>query len=249
MRIYVTANCWLVTSPMLLAQSDRGNITGTVSDPAGAVVAGASVEARNTDTGATSPVATSATGNYTIAELAAGTYELSVTSAGFKRFIRPGLIVQAAQTIRVDAALEVGSASESVTINAEAALLKTESGELSNTSGATYYPDFRGERRPVENFGIGRLFHIRESVTLNLRAEFTNIFNRTYLNNPATTTPGTSPQTPPVCKLPSGGNGPCSAGEQVVSGFGAINTSTVMFPQRTGQLGAIRVLKLGMVRS
>lgn len=235
MRIYVTANCWLVTSPMLLAQSDRGNITGTVSDPAGAVVAGASVEARNTDTGATSPVA--------------GTYELSVTSAGFKRFIRPGLIVQAAQTIRVDAAPEVGSAWESVTINAEAALLKTESGELSNTSGATYYPDFRGERRPVENFGIGRLFHIRESVTLNLRAEFTNIFNRTYLNNPATTTPGTSPQTPPVCKLPSGGNGPCSAGEQVVSGFGAINTSTVMFPQRTGQLGAISVLKLGMVRS
>jgi hypothetical protein len=104
--------------------------------------------------------------------------------------------------------------------------------------GATYYPDFHGERRPVENFGFGRLFHIRESVTLNVRAEFTNIFNRTYLNNPATTTAGTSPQTPPVCKLPSGGNGPCSAGEQVVSGFGAINTSTVMFPQRTGQLVA-----------
>ena len=93
MRIYVTAICWLVTSPMLLAQSGRSNITGTVSDPAGAVVAGASVEARNTDTGATYPVATSATGNNTIAELPAGTYELSVTSAGFKRFIRPGLIV------------------------------------------------------------------------------------------------------------------------------------------------------------
>jgi hypothetical protein len=133
MRIYVTAVCLILASAMLLAQSDRGNITGTVSDPAGAVVAGASVEARNAETGATYPVATSATGNYTIAELPAGTYELSVTSAGFKRFIRPGLIVQAAQTIRVDAALEVGNAAESVTINAEAPLLKTESGELSNT--------------------------------------------------------------------------------------------------------------------
>jgi hypothetical protein len=104
--------------------------------------------------------------------------------------------------------------------------------------GATYYPDFRGERRPVENFGIGRQFRIRERVSLNLRAEFTNIFNRTYLNNPAITTPGISPQTPPVCKGPDGKNGACIAGEQVVSGFGSINTSTVMFPSRSGQLVA-----------
>src|SRR6516225_9367950 len=115
------------------AQSDRGTITGTISDPAGAVVASAAIEARNTDTGAVYPVASSATGNYTIVELPAGTYELTVTSAGFKKFIRPGLIVQAAQTIRVDATLDVGSATEAVTVNAEAPLLKTESGELSQT--------------------------------------------------------------------------------------------------------------------
>jgi hypothetical protein len=115
------------------AQSDRGTITGTISDPAGAVVANASVEARNTQTGATYPVASSATGNYTIPELPAGTYELSITVPGFKKFIRPGLIIQAAQTIRVDATLDIGNASETVTINAEAPLLKTESGELSQT--------------------------------------------------------------------------------------------------------------------
>ncbi|HEY4361317.1 MAG TPA: TonB-dependent receptor [Bryobacteraceae bacterium] len=115
------------------AQSDRGTITGTVSDPAGAVVAGASIVARNTDTGVVYPVAASTTGNYTIVQLPAGTYELSVTVPGFKKFIRPGLIVQAAQTIRVDAGLEVGSASESVTVTEAAPLLKTESGELSNT--------------------------------------------------------------------------------------------------------------------
>src|SRR6516164_5946661 len=115
------------------AQSDRGTITGTVSDPAGAVIASASVEARNTDTGAVYQAASSATGNYTIAELPVGNYELTVTMPGFKKLARPGLIVQAAQTIRIDAALEVGNATESVTINAEAPLLKTESGELSNT--------------------------------------------------------------------------------------------------------------------
>jgi hypothetical protein len=116
-----------------LAQSDRGTITGTISDPAGAVVAAAAVEARNTETGAGYQAASSATGNYTIPELPAGTYELTVTVPGFKKLVRPGLIIQAAQTIRVDAALEVGNASESVTIQAEAPLLKTESGELSQT--------------------------------------------------------------------------------------------------------------------
>lgn len=120
-------------SSALFAQSDRGTITGTVSDPAGAVVANAAIEARNTETGAVYPVATTATGNYTIPGLPAGTYEVTVTVPGFKKLVRPGLIVQAAQTIRVDAAMEVGAATESVTITEEAPLLKTESGELSQT--------------------------------------------------------------------------------------------------------------------
>src|SRR5579871_1219652 len=123
----------LVSSISLFAQSDRGTITGTVSDPAGAVVANAGVEARNTETGAVYPVAASATGNYTIPQLPAGTYEVDVTVPGFKKFVRTGLTIQAAQTIRVDATLEVGNATESVTVNEEAPLLKTESGELSNT--------------------------------------------------------------------------------------------------------------------
>jgi hypothetical protein len=115
-----------------LAQSDRGTITGTISDPAGAVIAGAAIEARNVATGALYPVASSATGNYTIAQLPAGTYELSVTVMGFKKFLRPGLVVEVAGTLRVDATLEVGSASESVTISAEAPMLKTEGGEISH---------------------------------------------------------------------------------------------------------------------
>ncbi|PWT98604.1 MAG: hypothetical protein C5B51_28880 [Terriglobia bacterium] len=123
----------LVSTSAVWAQSDRGTITGTISDPAGAVVAAAAIEARNTETAALYQVASSATGNYTIVQLPAGTYELTIAVPGFKKFVRPGLIIQAAQTIRVDATLEVGNATESVTINAEAPLLKTESGELSQT--------------------------------------------------------------------------------------------------------------------
>ncbi|MBV9507510.1 MAG: carboxypeptidase regulatory-like domain-containing protein [Acidobacteriia bacterium] len=61
------------------AQSDPG----TVSDPAGAVVANASVEAKNTTTGAVYQGGSSTTGNYTLAQLPVGTYEISVTAAGF----------------------------------------------------------------------------------------------------------------------------------------------------------------------
>ena len=133
MRSAVLATLVFAAAGFLFGQSDRGTITGTVTDPAGAVVAGAMVQARNVDTGGLYPAATSATGNYTIAQLPAGNYELTVTVAGFKTLTRPGLLVQAAQTIRVDASLQVGNATESVTVNAEAPLLQTESGELSNT--------------------------------------------------------------------------------------------------------------------
>jgi outer membrane receptor protein involved in Fe transport len=101
--------------------------------------------------------------------------------------------------------------------------------------GAYYYGDFRGQRRPVENLAIGRQFRIHERISLSLRAEFQNILNRTYLNNPSIL----SPQTAPVCKLTNGSNGACSQpGLQVVSGFGSIDTSTVPYQPRSGQLVA-----------
>src|ERR1051326_6786604 len=116
----------LFGAAILLAQSDRGTITGTVSDPAGAVVADASVEARNTETGVITKVASSATGNYTIPSLPAGNYEINVSVAGFKKFIRQGLAVQNAQTIRIDISLEIGNATEAITVTEAAPLLKTE---------------------------------------------------------------------------------------------------------------------------
>jgi len=120
------------------AQSDRGTITGTISDPGGAVIPGAPVEAKNLSTGLTYRAASTDTGNYTIAELPAGQYEIAVSAPGFKKYLRQGLVVQAAATYRVDVQLEIGAASESVTVTAEAPLLKTESGELSsNLAGQT----------------------------------------------------------------------------------------------------------------
>jgi hypothetical protein len=61
------------------AQSDRGSITGAIEDPAGAVVAGAQVEARHVDSGTVYNVASTGTGNFTLAQLPIGNYELTVT--------------------------------------------------------------------------------------------------------------------------------------------------------------------------
>ncbi|MBZ5673372.1 MAG: TonB-dependent receptor [Acidobacteriia bacterium] len=123
---------WFLFALSAFAQSDRGTITGTVTDPAGAVVPGAPVEARNVQTGAVYQAAGSSTGNYTLSQLPTGTYEVSVTVAGFKKFVRQNIVLPVAQTVRIDVALEVGSATESVTVTEAAPLLKTESGELSH---------------------------------------------------------------------------------------------------------------------
>jgi len=112
MRTQLISALLLAVAFAALAQSDRGTITGTIADPAGAVAANASIEARNVGTGAVYQVASSATGNYTLAELPAGNYEITVTVPGFKKSVRQGLTVQVAQTLRLDIALEVGSASE-----------------------------------------------------------------------------------------------------------------------------------------
>ncbi len=122
--------CLLVSAAF--AQSDRGTITGTISDPAGAVIASAAIEAKNLATGAVYPAASSGTGNYTIPQLPAGTYDLTVTVPGFKKYVRQGLQVEVAENARVDVSLEVGSNSESITVEAAAPLLKTEGGEVSH---------------------------------------------------------------------------------------------------------------------
>jgi hypothetical protein len=121
----------LLTTAALFAQSNQGAITGTISDPAGAVVPTAQIEVRNNETGVIYRGGTSATGNFVLA-MPSGTYEITVTAAGFKKFVEQNVQVISATDTRKDVILEVGSASEQVTVTETAPLLKTESGELSH---------------------------------------------------------------------------------------------------------------------
>src|SRR3954452_24859115 len=104
----------------LWAQSDRGTITGTVTDPANAVVPNIAINAVNVQTAAQYQTVTTATGNYTIPSLPAGVYDLTVEAPGFKKLTQRGVTVEVAQTARIDLALQVGAASESVTVQADA---------------------------------------------------------------------------------------------------------------------------------
>ncbi|MGB6946711.1 MAG: TonB-dependent receptor [Bryobacteraceae bacterium] len=114
----------------VFSQSDRGTITGTVTDSTGAVIANAPVQAKNSETGVVYEGATSNTGNYTISQLPAGSYEISTSAPGFKKYTRAGLVVEVAQILRADIALDVGAATESVVVTAAASLLNTETGDV-----------------------------------------------------------------------------------------------------------------------
>lgn len=131
MRHVAAAVCLSFCALSAFAQTNLGTITGTITDPAGAVVPNAPVEAKNTATGAVYPAASSATGNYNITQLPLGTYELSVTVPGFKKYTRTGIVVEAYGIYRIDPVLEVGAPSESVVVAAESPMLKTESTEVS----------------------------------------------------------------------------------------------------------------------
>src|SRR5690242_12274036 len=78
MRLLRAFVCLSFVLGSVFAQGDRGTITGTVTDPAGAVVAGAPIEARSVETGVPYQAVTTNTGNYTVSQLPAGSYELSI---------------------------------------------------------------------------------------------------------------------------------------------------------------------------
>ncbi len=126
---------FFISFAALWAQSDRGTITGTVTDGTGASVPGAAITLSNPANGSEVKVQTTDTGNYTLTSIPAGTYNLVVESNGFRRYEQQGIRIQVAQTARVDVIMQVGSTTESVTVSADAALLRTENAAQATTVG------------------------------------------------------------------------------------------------------------------
>jgi len=109
----------LLSTAMLVGQTFRGTILGSVTDPSGAFVAGATVKVRNEATGLERTATTSANGSYSMSELPIGKYSVTVTQTGFETFVATGVAVDVASERRVDAALKTGSVSTRVEVSAE----------------------------------------------------------------------------------------------------------------------------------
>ncbi|MCI0422506.1 MAG: carboxypeptidase-like regulatory domain-containing protein, partial [Acidobacteria bacterium] len=109
---------------------DRGTITGTVTDPSGGAVPGATVVARNPATGLSQSAVTSNEGTYSFLNLPAGTYAVTAEKAGFKKAEGTEIRVSVNTTVRIDMTLQMGEISEVVNVQAEAPLLQTEKTDL-----------------------------------------------------------------------------------------------------------------------
>ena len=117
----VAACCFLMS--IAVAQEFRATVTGRVLDSSDAAVPGVTVSARNTATNEVTTGTTGPQGVYRISFLRPGTYDISVEVAGFKKFVREGLILNVGQAATVDVRLEIGAVAEQVTVTGEAPLL------------------------------------------------------------------------------------------------------------------------------
>ena len=129
-RSFVAIGCALLLSaaltPVAHAQALYGSIVGIVTDQSGAVVPGVQVTAKNAGTGQTKDDTTDASGRFNLQNLLPGDYSLSMKGTGFKTVERSGISITPNTIERVNQALELGQATEQVTVSAETVTLQTD---------------------------------------------------------------------------------------------------------------------------
>ncbi len=129
-----------------MAQSSFGSIVGTVTDPSGGTIPGATVDLTNTGTSEKRSVTSDSSGNYSFVNVSPGTYRVEVQQPGFKRYSREPIRIEVESAVRVDSTLEVGAASETVTVTAEAPLLQTQSGTIGEADRGTHGAGYAAQR-------------------------------------------------------------------------------------------------------
>jgi len=119
-----------VFSAACYAQSDLTTVQGTIHDPTGAVISGATITIKNQGTGAERKATSNESGGYVIPSVAAGGVTLIVEAPGFKKYEQPGNVIQANVTATLDATLTLGNATETVLVTGEAPPIQADSATL-----------------------------------------------------------------------------------------------------------------------
>jgi hypothetical protein len=112
--------------------AQQATIVGTVTDPSGAVVPNVAINITNIDTGLTRTFPTNDAGQYVAPDLQIGHYDIKATAAGFKAAEQKSIVLTVGDRIRVDFQMQMGAAQETVTVEANAVQVQTDSGERSN---------------------------------------------------------------------------------------------------------------------
>ncbi|MGA8198650.1 MAG: TonB-dependent receptor [Candidatus Sulfotelmatobacter sp.] len=160
MRARIIVMFVLLTAVSLSAQTFRGTILGTATDPSGAVVAGAQVTVKNVATGLERTTETSADGSYSLPELPIGTYTVTVTQTGFQTFAANNVTVDVASERRVDAKMRPGQVSSRVEVSAdELPLIETTSDTLGGTITASEMKDI-----PVNGRDYQKLIYLTPGI-------------------------------------------------------------------------------------
>ena len=120
-----------VTITPAAAQVLYGSIVGNVTDAQGGAIPGAAVTIINKETNLTRETTTNAEGNYNLVNVLPGRYDVKISLQGFREVLRANVPVTIGQLSRVDAALEIGALTETVTVQSEAELLQTDTAEVS----------------------------------------------------------------------------------------------------------------------
>jgi len=130
-RVSVATLFLMLSAMALFGQSERGTITGVVHDSSGAVVPNAKVTIVSQSTNVSLAMTTNDAGEYTAPSLQAGTFTVRIAKEGFRTSELRGLALDAAQTVRADATLEVGSSTQAIEVMASAVQLQTEDAKSS----------------------------------------------------------------------------------------------------------------------
>src|SRR3954447_8211967 len=132
-------------------QTTYGSIVGTVTDPSGAAIAGATVELTNAGTSERRTATSESSGNFNFVNLIPGDYRVNIQQPGFKRYNREPIRIEVGSAVRVDAPLQVGDVAEVTTVTGEAPLLQTESGTIGKVIEGRTVQDTPSNGRNVLN--------------------------------------------------------------------------------------------------
>ena len=143
-----------------------GSVSGTVTDQSGSIVPGASVRMTETDKGTVHTAPTGVDGRYTFNNLPAGPYRLEVQASGFKNYSQTGIILQVAENVTQNVALQVGSLTETVEVQAAASMVETRDSSIAHV---IEQQTNRGSpaQRPQSYFAADALRSCTGTMTLN----------------------------------------------------------------------------------